>query len=539
MFARDDRLIRWHLLVAVAALAIGGLFGPLQALNRMGINLYPFFGINYYQGLTLHGVLVALVWTTFFICGFLIFVTVRALERPLISLGAGWAAFILMAGGLLAAAYAILTNQASVLYTFYPPLRAHPAFYIGLTLVVVGTWILSAVLFLTYRRWRAENPRVPPPLMAFGALVTFILWDIATIGVAAEMLFLLIPWSLGWVAGIDPLLARTLFWYFGHPLVYFWLLPVYISWYAMLPKQAGGRLFSDPMARLAFLLLLVLSVPVGLHHQFADPGIGQGWKGLHTVLTFAVAFPSLLTAFNVIASLEIGGRARGGRGLFGWIARLPWGEPSFAAQALAMILFAFGGMGGLINASYNLNLVIHNTAWVPGHLHLTVGSAVTLTFAGIAYWLIPLLNGRLLWHRGLALAQVYLWFFAMSLFSFGMHWAGLRGEPRRTEMATAAYGLAEWHVPGLFTGIGGVALLLSLILLIWNLAMTAWASPRSSSHEAPVAQAVAGPEKVPVFLNRWGIWLSLAAVLIVIGYGPVLIQLVRTMAPNAPPFRVW
>ena len=102
---------------------------------------------------------------------------------------------------------------------------------------------------------------------------------LASLGIAAEMLFLLIPWSLGWVKGTDPLLGRTLFWFTGHPIVYFWLLPAYVSWYGMLPKQAGGKLFSDPLARLAFWLFLVLSIPVGLHHQFTDPqlaGIGHG-----------------------------------------------------------------------------------------------------------------------------------------------------------------------------------------------------------------------------------------------------------------------
>jgi len=51
---------------------------------------------------------------------------------------------------------------------------------------------------------------------------------------------------------------------------------------------------------------------------------------------------------------------------------------------LAMILFAFGGVGGLINASFNVNMVVHNTAYIVGHLHLTVGTAVTLTFMGSA-----------------------------------------------------------------------------------------------------------------------------------------------------------
>jgi heme/copper-type cytochrome/quinol oxidase subunit 1 len=170
-----------------------------------------------------------------------------------------------------------------------------------------------------------------------------------------------------------------------------------VSWYTLVPRQAGGKLFSDPMARTAFILFLVLSTPIGIHHQYMDPGIHQGWKLLHALLTFAVFFPSLLTFFNVVASLEMAGRARGATGWLDWFAKLPWGDPSVAAQVLAMVLFAFGGIGGLINASFNVNMVVHNTAYIVGHLHLTVGTAVTLTFMGITYWLVPHLAGRALW----------------------------------------------------------------------------------------------------------------------------------------------
>ena len=53
-----------------------------------------------------------LVWTTFFICGFLPFVTVRALDVPLVSMALGWAAFWLMTAGLLLAAVPLLGNAA-------------------------------------------------------------------------------------------------------------------------------------------------------------------------------------------------------------------------------------------------------------------------------------------------------------------------------------------------------------------------------------------------------------------------------------------
>jgi heme/copper-type cytochrome/quinol oxidase subunit 1 len=67
------------------------------------------------------------------------------------------------------------------------------------------------------------------------------------------------------------------------------------------------------MARASFMLLLILSNPVGIHHQYADPGIHRSWKLFHALLTFAVFSPSLLTFFNVVASPENGARARGGR----------------------------------------------------------------------------------------------------------------------------------------------------------------------------------------------------------------------------------
>src|SRR6185436_16158690 len=217
----------------------------------------------------------------------------------------------------------------------------------------------------------------------------------------------------GLVEKIDPLLARTYFWWFGHPLVYFLLLPAYVLWYYVLPQIAGGRLFSDPLARMVFILFVVLSTPVGFHHQFTDPGIGAGWKLAHTVTTYAVLYPSLVTAFTVIASLEVAGRMKGATGLSNWILQLPWADPFFSSVALAMIAFVFGGFGGAINAAYAMNAMVHNTAWIQGHFHVTVGTAVALSFMGVSYWMLPRLTGRAILWPGVAAVQPYLWFAGM------------------------------------------------------------------------------------------------------------------------------
>ena len=539
----EKRIAKYHLFVALAALAVGALFGPLQALEHAGINLYPFLQPliqSYYQGLTLHGILNALVFTTFFITGFLTYMVAKGLDRPIKSPRLSWTGFWLMVVGLLMAAVPLLLNMATILYTMYPPMQAPWFFYIGMVLVVVGSWVCGWSMFLTYRDWKKDNPNETTPFLTFASLITMALWQICTLGIAIEFLVMLIPWSLGLVDGVDVQLARTLFWFTGHPLVYFWLLPAYLSWYGMVPKQAGGKLFSEPMARLAFWLFLLLSTPVGFHHQYVDPGVPAGWKYIHAVLTYAVFFPSILTAFNVIASMEIGGRARGGKGLFGWIRTLPWRDASFTTQVLAMILFAFGGIGGVINASYNVNLVIHNTAWVPGHLHLTVGSGVTLTFMGITYWLVPHLTGKKLWSNRMALWQAGIWFVGMAIFSRGMHWIGLLGAPRRTMIGVALenYGSGEWRVPTLMTGIGGMILLVSIILYFWNIVATAYRQKETADVEVPVAEP-AQEEPIPGWLNNWRPWLLGVFALIVLAYGPMIIFLLRNLNSLSPGFNVW
>lgn len=540
---KEKSFVSWHLLVAMVALALGTLFGPLQAFQHAGLNLYPFLQPlikSYYQGLTLHAVLNALVWTTFFITGFLTFNVIYGLKRPLRYPTLNQVGFCLMIIGLVMAAIPILLNKASVLYTFYPPMKAHWAYYVGLTLVVVGSWVEGYGFYFTYAAWRKENPGERTPFIAFASVLTMVLWQIATLGVAVEMLTMLIPWSLGLIETVDPQLARTYFWFTGHPLVYFWLLPAYISWYAMLPKQVGGKMFSDSLARLAFWLFLLLSVPLGFHHQYVDPGVPPGWKFVHAVLTFSVFFPSLLTAFTVSASLEYGARKNGGTGLFRWVLALPWRDPSVAAQLLAGLLFFFGGIGGLANAAYNVNLELHNTTFVPGHFHLTVATGVTLSFMGVSYWLVPYLTGKKLWKPDLARWQAWLWFIGMIIFSNAMHVLGILGAPRRTALGDAPYVPAEWNSRLLQVGIGGGILFIGAILYFAVMIGTAFSKVKVEKEvEVPVAEALQPVSQTPAWLDRWAPWVYAALALIVIAYGPQLYEQIRNISLTSPGFRVW
>jgi cytochrome c oxidase subunit 1 len=525
--ANQRRLISLMLYLGFAALAVGVVNGLAQALNYAGIDIFKNFpGLRtYYEGLTVHGVFNAIVLTFAFANGFVALTTARGLNRPL-NQSLLWAALASLAAGAALAAGAIVSGHASVLFTFYAPLQAHWTFYLGLVLIVLSTWLTSANLFLTLRGWRREHPGERIPLLAYMSVVTYIFWDIASVGIAADVVFMLLPWSLGILPGVDPMLSRTLFWFTGHPIVYFWLLPVYVSWYAMIPRQVSGALFSDTAVRIVFLMFLCI-IPIGFHHQYVDPGISTGFKFAIATMTFIVFLPSLLTAFSVMYALEIGGRRSGGRGLIGWFFSLPWSEPSVAAQLLAMLAFMLGGITGLMNASYNINLEVHNTAFVPGHFHLTVGTAVALSYMGIVYWLVPFLEQKELWGKRLALAQAWCYFIGVLIFARGLISGGLAGMPRRTAISLIDYPeLPGWREAGILTGIGGSLMFISAVMFFIVLGMTVFFGKPAKIDDIPFTETIEPPAAAGwlVNLDRFGYWVAAAVVLCAVIYAPVIIQ---------------
>ena len=534
----SHRLALAHLQVAIVAFGLGAFMAVMQALSRADLPVIFRSPKVYYLSVTAHGVLMALVFTTFFIMGLGTFLARRALGPPA-SVRLGWASFVTALLGTVLTTLAILSGTSTVLYTFYPPMQAHPAFYIGATLLIVGSWLWCVDLLWHVRHWRRTAGSHPLPLAIHGMVATVVIWLLATAGLAAEVLGMLIPWSLGLVRTIDPVLARTYFWWFGHPLTYFWLLPAYVVWYTILPKIAGGRLFSDPLARMVFAIFILFSTPVGLHHQFTDPGISSTFKMAHTVSTYVILFPSLVTAFTVIASLEVAGRLQGGRGLFGWIPRLPWRDPLFSSIALAMLTFALGGFGGAINAAYAMNAMVHNTTWVMGHFHLTVGTAVTLTFLGVTYHLLPHLTGRRLAAEPLARIQPYLWFVGMLLFGVVNHITGLQGMPRRVYSATylGDAAAAPWHGLTLLTAIGGAILFLSSLLYLAVVVATLLGGRKATPPPFEFAQPLQPVAPEPTFWDRIPLFTVVAILLIAIAYGPPIAHLLQLERFGSLPFK--
>src|SRR5438477_2829272 len=463
----------------------------------------------YYRSLTAHGTVMGYVFPTLVAMGFGYAITESALQQRLVGVRWAWAGFWLIVLGAVMAMVSVALGRASVLYTFYPPLIGNAFYYVGVVLVVVGSWIWVALMSINLRVWRREHLVEPLPLAMFANVAESYLWDWTAVGAALELLLQIIPVALGWKTTIDAGLARVFFSWTLHAIVYFWLMPTYIAYYTIVPRAIGGRLYSDSMGRIAFILFLIVAMPIGIHHTFADPQVGAGFKFIHSAFTALVALPTLLTVFTICASVEIAGRLRGGRGLFGWIAVLPWKNPIMLAVAFSFVLLGFGGAGGLINMSYQLDTTVHNTQWITGHFHLIFGGAIVIMYFAIAYDLWPHLTGRALPDLRLMRAQLWLWFVGMIVTTFPWHYVGILGMPRRMAFYDYANPAISPQAPSVaISACGGLILLLSGLLFLAIL-IRGQRAPRRDADAYRFSVALHPPATLPVALNSFGLWLAL------------------------------
>ena len=519
------RLILAHLWLAFAVFGGAIVLGAWQMFVRSPLHPWISDPELYYRSVTAHGTIMGYVFPTLIAMGFGYAITESSLGQTLIGRRWAWVGFGLVLIGAVTAIAPVSLGRADVLYTFYPPLVGSPFYYIGVVLVVVGSWIWVALMSVNLRVWKKANPGRPVPLPMFANVAGSYLWAWTAVGAALELLLQLIPVALGLTSTINVGLARVFFSWTLHAIVYFWLIPTYIAYYTILPRAIGGKIYSDMMMRLAFIAFLVVAMPIGIHHTFGDPEVGAGFKFIHSTFTALVAIPTLMTVFTICASVEIAGRLRGGRGLFGWLAALPWNNPIMLASALSFVMLGFGGAGGLINMSYQLNATIHNTQWVTGHFHLIFAGAIVIMYFAIAYDLWPHLTGRALTDLGLMRAQLWLWSVGMVVTTFPWHWVGILGMPRRMAYfnynAPALSADAVWVA---LSAIGGFILLASGILFLAVLVRGQMA-PRVETEPYRFATAVHPPVAVPAALNGFALWIALMVGLTITNYGFPIAQL--------------
>ncbi len=477
-----EALIKANAVVGVVFLAVGGFFGLLVALTRwQAVHLLP--ADLFYLVLTAHGADILVFWIIFFEIAILYFASAILLNCRLAMPRVAWLAFVLMVIGSVLANIAVLQGESSVMFTSYVPMKADPNFYLGLILFAVGALVAVGVFFGTLVIAKKEKTyEGSVPLVTFGAITAAII-AVYTIASGAVILVPTWLWSLGLIGDIDTLTYRIVWWGFGHSSQQINVAAQVSVWYAIAALTLGAKPISEKVSRMAFFLYICFLLLASAHHILVDPGISSEWKVANTSYAlFLAVLGSLIHGMSVPGAIEVAQRNNGfTQGVFGWLRKAPWGNPAFAGMFLSLVLFGvLGGITGVIMGTEQLNLIIHNTLYVPGHFHGTVAAGTTLAFMAVSYLVVPLIFRREIMFKKLAQWQPYLFGLGVTGLSVFMMAAGTLGVSRRHwDMAFSDATMAFDYPPsaflimalngisGIIASIGGAAFVIVIVASVF------------------------------------------------------------------------
>jgi cytochrome c oxidase subunit I len=490
-----EKLMRWNAVAAVVSLLVGGLLAIGVVLTRwQAVHLLP--PDRFYQFLTAHGINMLIFWIIFFEIAVLYFAASTLLKCRLATPAMGWAGFWLMVAGALVNNYSVLRGDSSVMFTSYAPMGAHPTFYLGLILFAVGALIACFVFFGTLVVARSERTyRNSVPLVTFGAITAAII-AVFTIAAGAIILIPTFLWSVGLVEYIDSLMYKTIWWAFGHSSQQVNVAAHVSVWYAIAAIVFGAKPMSEKVSRTAFLLYIFFLQLASAHHLLTDPGLTSNWKIFNTSYAMYLAvLASMVHGLTVPGAIEVAQRKKGyTQGLFEWLRKAPWGNPCFSAMFISLVGFGFlGGISGVMMGTEQLNLIIHNTIYVPGHFHATVVIGTTLAFMGLTYFLIPVLFRRELAFPTMAKYQPYVFGLAMSGVALFLMGAGTLGVPRRHWDIGFAGNAFPYEFPGaawLMMALAGISGLVAIVGGGMYLLITVWSVFLGKRIETPGFQPV-------------------------------------------------
>ena len=428
-----ESLMKAHAVLGVVFLLVGGLFGLLVAATRApGIHLLD--AETFYMALTFHGTAILIFWVIFFEMAVLYFASSTLLRSRPATPMIGWVGFALMVIGSIMTSVAILNGSSTVMFTSYVPMQGDPMFYLGLILFAVGALIGCFIFLGTLVVAKAEKTYDGSiPLVTFGALTATII-AVFTIASGAVILIPTLLWSMGFITNIDPAMYRIIWWALGHSSQQINVAAHISIWYAVAAIVFGAKPMSEKVSRMAFLLYILFLQLASAHHILVDPGVSSTWKVFNTSYAMYLAvLASMVHGLTIPGCIEVAQRKKGyTNGLFEWLRKAPWDNPVFSGMFLAMIIFGFiGGITGVVMGTEQINLIIHNTIFVPAHFHATVAVGTTLTFMAITYFLLPVIFRRQLILPTWAKWQPYIFAGGMTIMILLLLGAGTLGVPRR------------------------------------------------------------------------------------------------------------
>ena len=463
-----EGLMKANAVAAAVSLLIAGVLGILVALTRWpAVHLLP--ADHFYMALTAHGIGALIFWIIFFEMAILYFASSTLLRCRLATPRWAWLGFALMLIGAITTFATVFMGGSSVMMTSYAPMPAQPQFYLGLILFAVGALICVFVFFGTLVIAKDENTyQGSVPLVTFGAITAAII-AVFTIASGAIILIPTFLWSIGYIGHIDALMYRIVWWGLGHSSQQINVAAHVAVWYLIAGVVFGARPMSEKVSRMAFLMYILFLQLACAHHILVDPGVGSEWKVFNTSYAMYLAvLASMIHGLTVPGAIEVAQREKGfTKGMFEWLRKAPWDNPVFSGMFISLIVFGFlGGISGVVMGTEQINIIIHNTIYVPGHFHATVAVGTTLAFMALTYLLIPVLFRREMIFPGMAKWQPYVFGLGMTIVSLFLMGAGTLGVARRHwDMGFAGNALG-FEYPGtayMMMGIVGIGALLAMV----------------------------------------------------------------------------
>jgi len=498
-------------LLVAGVLAIGVLLTRWQEVHLLSAEAF-------YMGLTAHGINALIFWIIFFEMAILHFASSTLLRCRLATPAWAWIGFLLMVVGAVMNNVAVFQGNSSVMMTSYVPMQAAPHFYLGLILFAVGALLQVFVFFGTLVvAFQEKTYEGSVPLVTFGAITAAII-AVFTIASGAIILIPTFLWSIGYISHIDAEMYRIIWWGLGHSSQQINVAAHVSVWYLIAGVLFGARPMSEKVSRSAFLLYILFLQLACAHHILVDPGVGTEWKIFNTSYAMYLAvLASMIHGLTVPGSIEVAQRNKGfTNGMWEWLRKAPWDNPVFSGMFISLLIFGFiGGITGVVMGTEQINLIIHNTIYVPAHFHATVAVGTTLTFMALTYLLIPVLFRREMILPKLAKLQPYIFGGGMTILILFMLGAGTLGVSRRhwdMDFTGAALGfeypgmaytlMAIAAIGGLLAIVGGgIYLLIAVGSLLFGKKLEPSAGILQSFIGKPLAASVyntARPETLPM-----------------------------------------